>query len=116
MEAMVITEKQIRSFALGYGYNMELFEQYLAYQKANEVQMCGRWTLEEYACTKVLAGEDISMCNYAFQNAYAIWMGYGDSSFIPDYMSFEKYCSMRDLYELDPAKDGTQKDIQLSYA
>jgi len=80
-------------------------KRYLVYQKQKEAEWCGKWTFEEYALLQFLRGnidmKDIYICNRSFQDQYAVWMGFQCASFIPDYVCFERYCSYRDLYQMD---------------
>lgn len=105
-----INEENILKFAKAYGYDMDNFNKYLEYQESRIEDRAPKFSLEEYALMLMqdenINFEDINMSNIAFRNQYATWMGFGDKSFIPDYLSFEKYCVYRDLFHLDPLRVG----------
>ena len=109
METREITNKNIIEFARDYGYNMYLFKDYLKYQKNNKDELQGKWTYEAFVLSKVDDGnielKDVYMGNFNLLDQYAVWMGYGSTSFIPDCVCFEKYCAHRDLYEMNPNRN-----------
>lgn len=119
MKSIVISDEMVLKFALDYGYNMDLFKKYLIYQKQNEDEWHGKWTFEEYALSQFLQGniemKDICMCNRSFQDGYARWMGFECASFIPDCVCFERYCSYRDLYQMDLNRENEKQEIKLLY-
>lgn len=116
MNNHIITDKMILKFALEYGYNMGFFKQYLIYQQKRKNLYNGKQTYEEFVLLECIENnidmKEIYMGNHNLQENYAKWIGLGTVASIPDYLSFEHYCSYRDLCPHDPNKRDNNQIIR----
>ncbi len=95
---MVIDEKCVRDVAALKNFNMELFDAYLRFQKENRDYYPGKWTVEEYAAVKMLDHPEVDFFTHDNLEWFGNWQGFGGEDFIPECLSFLRYCACRDLY------------------
>ena len=90
---MVIDENAVMNLALTKNFNMELFVRYLKYQAERRDEFFGKWSVEEYAA--VMQTRDPEMNFFTHENLewFGNWQGFGGEYFIPDCLSFFRYCT-----------------------
>jgi len=104
---MIIDEKAVIAVAELKNFNMELFKKYLAYQNENRDNYFGKWSVEEYAAVMFTRDANLDFFTHENLEWFGNWMGFGGEYFIPDCLSFLRYCGARDLYPYNEKRNET---------
>lgn len=95
---MVIDENAVLRVAYEKGFNKEYFDAYLKYQKENRAEYPGKWSVEEFAAVKMISSPDMNCFSHEMLEWFGNWQGFGGEHYIPECLSFLRYCAVRDLY------------------
>lgn len=107
---MVIDEYAVLEIAMIKNFNIDLFNEYIKYQKENRKDYIGKWSVEEYAAVMRLKSPEIDFFTNEWLEWFGTWMGFGGMHYIPECLSFLRYCAARDLYPYneEPINEDTQ--------
>ncbi len=96
----IITKKDVLKYAAEQGYDIDLFLEYLKFQKQelNKNQGEGKMAVEECA----LANPELDMNDLKNLDWYSKWMGFGDRYCIPMEHDFKMFCTRRDTWMYEP--------------
>lgn len=109
---MVIEKSALIAVAEQKHFNMELFNNYLNYQKNNRTKYFGKWSVEEYAAVMMTRGTDADFFTHENLEWFANWQGFGGEDFIPDCLSFLRFCSVRDLCAYNNLNDSSVRILK----
>lgn len=111
---MVIDENAVLAVAHEEGFNQEYFNSYLRYQKENRSDYPGKWSVEEYAAVMKTRDPEMNFFTHEMLEWFGNWQGFGGEHYIPECLSFLRYCAVRDLYAYqgieEPLKRNLKKD------
>lgn len=102
---MVIDEQAVLAVAELKNFNMELFNKYLIYQKENRCYHPGKWSVEEYAAVMMTRDSNIDFFTHEQLEWFGNWQGFGGEYFIPECLSFLRFCAVRDVYPFNETID-----------